>query len=93
MLKVIGVITDVLEVQKISDKFSKLDFVVTDYSGMYPNPMLFSLSGERMKALEGFSPGAEVSVQFYPRGAYSKLEDNSKPKLFMTLEAVLIKNV
>lgn len=54
--------------QKVSDKFRKRDFVITDNSTQYPQHISFQLSQDRCNLLDDYVIGDEIKVHFNLRG-------------------------
>ena len=55
--------------EQVTQRFRKREFVVElDGSSRYPQYVLFQLTGDRCEALDGFSAGEEVRVEFSLRG-------------------------
>lgn len=55
-------------VQQVSDKFKKREFVLTDNSSQYPQYILFELTQDKCSLLDNYSEGDEVKVFFNLRG-------------------------
>lgn len=55
-------------VQQVSDKFKKREFVLTDNSSQYPQYILFELTQDKCPLLDNFNEGDEVKVFFNLRG-------------------------
>ncbi|HEY4056760.1 MAG TPA: DUF3127 domain-containing protein [Kofleriaceae bacterium] len=56
------------ETKKVSEKFSKREFVVEVADGKYPQFVLFQLTGDRVSVLDDFKEGDQVRVTFNVRG-------------------------
>jgi len=57
------------EVQQVTDRFRKREFVVELADNpRYPQYVLFQLTGDRCEALDGFAEGDEVKLEFSLRG-------------------------
>lgn len=59
-----GVVTNVGDEQKISDKFRKKDLVVQYNGGKFPKTICFEFTNDRIDALENVRKGQEVEVSF-----------------------------
>lgn len=55
-------------VQQVSDKFKKREFVLTDNSSQYPQYILFELTQDKCSLLDNFNEGDEIKVFFNLRG-------------------------
>ena len=80
------------DTQKVSDKFSKRDFVLaTDLSTPYPQFLSFQLNQDKCSILDNFNIGDELKVSFNLRGR----EWNSPQgiKYFNTIEAWRIEKI
>jgi hypothetical protein len=86
MYKLQGTIKAIGATQKVSEKFSKRDLVVTDTSSMYPQDISFQLAQDKCEVLDRFKVGDTVEVSFNLRG-----REWSSPagelKYFNTLDA------
>ncbi len=67
-MKLKGNIKLIREIQQISDKFKKREFVVTENSGQYPQHIIFQATQDRVDLLDGFNIGDSVEVKFNLRG-------------------------
>lgn len=54
--------------QKVSDRFRKREFVLTDNSPVYPQTILFQLTQDRCSLLDNVNIGDEITVHFQLRG-------------------------
>lgn len=79
-LKVIG------QPQQVSEKFKKLDFVLTDDSDKYPQHISFQLTQDRTELLEKYNVGDKVKIYFNLRGR-EWTSPKGEVKYFNTLEA------
>ena len=53
---------------KVSEKFSKREFVLTDNAQQYPQTIQFQLTQDRCSLLDRVKVGEEVSVHFLLKG-------------------------
>src|ERR1700752_4375055 len=53
---------------KVSDKFKKREFVLTDNAQSYPQTILFQLTQDRCSLIENAKVGDEVTVHFQLKG-------------------------
>ena len=91
MYKFQGKIKVISEIQEISEKFKKREFVVTDTSSMYPQDVMFQSVQDKCAMLDGYSVEDEVEVSFNLRGREWTSPDGVV-KYFNTLEAWRIEN-
>lgn len=71
---------------KVSDKFSKREFVLTDESSQYPQDILFQSVQDKCTLLDAYNVGDVVQVSFNLRGREWTSPQN-EVKYFNTLEA------
>ena len=55
-------------VQQVSDKFKKREFVLTDNAQSYPQTILFQLTQDRVSLIENAKVGDEITVHFLLKG-------------------------
>jgi len=82
-----GKIIEIFEIQKVTEKFQKREFVV-EYADnpSYPEYIKFELVQDRCSLLDPFKKGDEISVEFNLKGR--KWEDkNGVVKYFNSLQA------
>lgn len=83
-------ITGILKVknseQKISEKFRKREFVLTDNSSQYPQHILFQLTQDRCGLIDNLNVGDELKVYFNLRGR-EWTNPQGEVKFFNSLEA------
>ena len=74
------------EIQKVSEKFQKRDFVLsTDLNTPYPQHVSFQITQDKCSLLDQFNEGEELKVQFNLRGR--EWNGPQGVKFFNTLEA------
>ncbi len=56
------------DVNQISDRFRKREFVLEIADGKYPQTVMFQLTGDRCEQLDQFDEGKVVEVEFSLRG-------------------------
>lgn len=78
--------------QKVSEKFRKRDFVLTDNASQYPQYISFQLVQDRCSLLDAFNEGQEIRVFFNLRGREWRAP-SGEVKYFNTLEAWKIESV
>lgn len=78
--EIIGVLGQVMDVQVISDKFSKRDFILT-IEGTYPQHICFQLSKDKIDLIEVYKTGEKIRVHYNLRGR------EYQGRYFNTLEA------
>ena len=67
-LSVKGRIKVKMSEQKVSEKFKKRDFVLTDESSQYPQHLLFQLTQDKTSLIDQYNEGDEITVHFNLRG-------------------------
>lgn len=78
--------------QKVSEKFRKRDFVLTDNASQYPQFISFQLVQDRCTLLDAFQEGQEIRVFFNLRGREWRAP-SGEVKYFNTLEAWKLEGV
>jgi hypothetical protein len=78
-----------MDAVRISEKFVKREFVVSDKHPQYPQTILFELVNDRCKELDAFNEGDEVNVHFNIRGR-DWTNKEGKVVYFVTLNAFKI---
>ena len=68
MLTYTGVVKVKGKEQKVSDRFKKREFVLTDNSPSYPQTILFQLTQDRTGLIENVNVGDEITVHFQLKG-------------------------
>ena len=71
---------------KVSEKFSKREFVITDESSQYPQDILFQSVQDKCTLLDAFKVGDTVQVSFNLRGR-EWTSPQGEVKYFNTMEA------
>lgn len=91
-MDITGTIKQISDVQTVSEKFKKRDFVLTDNSTQYPQHITFQLTQDKCYLMDAYSVGDEVKVHFNLRG---NQWDNPKgeTKYFNTLQAWRIEGI
>ena len=56
------------ETTKVSEKFTKREFVITDNSSQYPQHISFQLTQDKCSLLDSYQLGSEIKVHFNLRG-------------------------
>ena len=75
------------EVQQVSEKFKKRDFVITDNSSsQYPQHVSFQLTQDKVGLIDQYQIGSEIKVHFNLRGR-EWTSPQGEVKYFNTLEA------
>src|SRR4051812_17998868 len=74
------------ETQKVSDRFTKREFVLEDNSSQYPQFISFQLTQDKCNLLDNIQQGDTVTVHFNIRGREWK-SPQGEIKYFNTLEA------
>jgi uncharacterized protein YcsI (UPF0317 family) len=78
------------ETIKVSDKFQKREFVVTDGADSYPQFIQFQLSQKNCPLLDGINEGDEIVIHFSLKGREWK--KGGETKYFNTLDAFKIES-
>ena len=81
----IGVIEKKYSPDKITDKFTKTEFVLKVSSGNFDEYLVFQLAQNKQPILDDIETGSEVRVDFCIKGR--KWENEGKIKYFTNLEA------
>jgi hypothetical protein len=85
-MEVTGVLKVKFDTQKVSDRFSKREFVLTtEMSSPYPQQVSFQVTQDKCSLLDQFNVGDELRVQFNLRGR--EWNGPQGVKYFNTLEA------
>ena len=71
---------------KVSDKFRKREFVLTDNAQSYPQTILFQLTQDRCSLIENAKVGDEVTVHFLLKGREWRKNPGDEPKFFNSLD-------
>jgi hypothetical protein len=84
-MKASGTITVIKGTQKVSEKFSKREFVIkTDDD--YPQDLLFELTQDKCSAIDGYVKGQKVDVHFNLKGR-EWMSPQGEAKYFVSLNA------
>ncbi len=88
--------TGVLKVKgketKVSDRFKKREFVLTDNSPSYPQMISFQLTQDRCPLIENVNVGDEVTVHFQLKGREWK-NPQGEIKFFNSLDVFKVESV
>ena len=85
-MEVTGTLKAKFDTQKVSDRFSKREFVLTTEANTpYPQHISFQVTQDKCNLLDQFNPGEELRVQFNLRGR--EWNGPQGIKYFNTLEA------
>lgn len=92
MYQFTGSVKSKTDTQKVSEKFSKRDFVVVDNRQQYPQPIQFQVNQDKCGLLDSVKVGDEVTVHFNLQGREWKdpAKPAAEPKHFNTLTAYKI---
>lgn len=84
-----GTLKYIMEPQRISAKFVKREFVVSDVSQTYPQTILFEVVNDNCRLLDEVKVGEEVTVHFKLKGRewVNPNDPEKKIKYFTTLVA------
>ena len=86
MMQLTGKVKVINDIQVISEKFQKREFVITDDSSQYPQDIMFQITQDRCDLIEGFSIDQVVTVNFNLRGR-EWLSPKGETRYFNTIEA------
>jgi cold shock CspA family protein len=89
MFKFKGIAYKVGNVETISDKFRKREFVVTDGADQYPQYIPFTFVNDKCDLLESIAEGQEVEVSFSLKGR-EWTSPQGQVKYFSTIEGFAI---
>lgn len=85
-MEVTGILKVKFDTQKVSDRFSKREFVLTtEATSPYPQQVSFQLTQDKCNLLDQFNVGDEMKIQFNLRGR--EWNGPQGVKYFNTLEA------
>jgi len=91
-MEVTGLLKVKFDTQKVSDKFTKRDFVLTtDASTPYPQQVSFQLTQDKCASIDSFNNGDDIKVHFNLRGR--EWNGPQGVKYFNTLEAWKVEKV
>ena len=85
-IDVTGKLHLIFDTKKVSDRFTKREFVVEIADGKYPQMVLFQLTGDRCNVLDRFSVGDAIRVSFDLRGREWR-SPTGEVKYFNSLDA------
>jgi hypothetical protein len=90
--KLSGKLTEVFDIQKISESFKKREFVIDspdEYNGKtYPNMIKFQLNQDKCDIIDEIGVGEDITVNFNIKG--NKWEKNGNVSYFTNLVAFKI---
>jgi hypothetical protein len=89
MFKFKGIAYKVGNVETISDKFRKREFIVTDGADQYPQYIPFTFVNDKCDLLESIAEGQEVEVSFSLKGR-EWTSPQGQVKYFSTIEGFAI---
>ena len=89
MFKFKGIAYKVGNVETISDKFRKREFVVTDGADQYPQYIPFTFINDKCDLLDSIAEGQEVEVSFSLKGR-EWTSPQGQVKFFSTIEGFAI---
>lgn len=85
-MKITGKLIFKGEVQQVSEKFRKRDFVIEDNDALYPQKLSFQLVGDKCELMDMFKIGDELDIDFNLKGR-EWVSPQGETKYFNTLEA------
>jgi len=87
MFNIKGTIKVIMDVQQISDKFKKREFVLDTKSGQYDQVIALQLTQDNVDMIDAHKVGDEVNVSFDLRGREWTSPKDNVVKYFNTLSA------
>lgn len=87
MFNIKGTIKVIMDVQVISDKFKKREFVLDTKSGQYDQVIALQLTQDNVDMIDAHKVGDEVNVSFDLRGREWTSPKDGQVKYFNTLSA------
>ena len=87
MFNIKGTIKVIMDVQQISDKFKKREFVLDTKSGQYDQVIALQLTQDNVDMIDAHKVGDEVNVSFDLRGREWTSPKDGQVKYFNTLSA------
>jgi hypothetical protein len=90
MFKFKGIAYKVGNVETISDKFRKREFVVTDGAAQYPQYIPFTFVNDKCDLLESIAEGQEIEVSFSLKGREWTNPKDGQVKYFSTIEGFAV---
>ncbi len=91
-MEVTGILKAKFDTQKVSEKFSKREFVLTtEATTQYPQHVSFQVTQDKCQLLDLYKEGDEIKVQFNLRGR--EWNGPQGVKYFNTLEAWRIEKI
>ena len=91
-MEITGVIKVKNEAVKVSEKFTKREFVITDNSTQYPQHIVMQLTQDRCALIDKYNVGDEIKVHFNLRGR-EWTNPQGEVKYFNSIEAWKIEGV
>ena len=92
MFKFTGTVKVIQETQRISEKFQKREFVVTDTTSMYPQDIIFQTTQDKCSLLDQFQANDNVEVSFNLRGR-EWINQQGEAKYFNSIQGWRIERV
>lgn len=89
MLTYTGILKVKNQEQRVSEKFKKREFVLTDNAASYPQTILFQLTQDRCSLIENAKLGDEITVHFQLKGREWK-NPQGEIKFFNSLDVFKI---
>jgi hypothetical protein len=90
MFKFKGIAYKVGNVETISDKFRKREFIVTDGADQYPQYIPFTFVNDKCDLLNSIAEGQEVEVSFSLKGREWTNPKDGQVKYFSTIEGFAV---
>jgi hypothetical protein len=81
-----GRLHTIFDTKRVSDRFTKREFVVEVSDGKYAQQILFQVTNDRISNLDRFSVGDDVAIEFNLRGREWK-SPSGEVKYFNSCEA------
>lgn len=86
-----GTLYTIFPTKQVTERFTKREFVVETKDGKYAQTILLQFTGDKVNALDGYSVGDEVRVEFNLRGR--ETNRNGESKFWNSLDAWKIEAV
>ena len=87
MFNIKGTIKVIMDVQQVSEKFKKREFVLEIKSGQYDQTVIFQLTQDNVDMIDTHKVGDEVNVSFDLRGREWTSPKDGHVKFFNSLSA------
>lgn len=86
MYQLTGAVKVLKDREKISDRFTKQEIVITDTNAQYPQDILFQCANDKCALLDNVKEGDQVTVNFNLRGREWKNPKTGEIRYFNSLD-------